>query len=163
MNDDVRTVLQDPMAQELIGSGIPARLGYTGIDDAPRVVPMNFHWTGSVFVMGTVVTAYKVRSLRANPKVALTVDTADVQPPKSLLVRGTATVEIVDGVPETFLDGYRKVIPGEWFDGFEAQMRGLYDEMAVITVAPAWATLIDFQSRPPQELGKLIAQRMGAA
>ena len=43
----------------------------------------------------------KVKALVANPKVALTIDTAE-PPWHILLVRGTASVEIVDGVVLVF-------------------------------------------------------------
>jgi hypothetical protein len=44
-----------------------------------------------------------VAAIRASPKLALTIDT-EGQPPHVLLVRGSARVEIVDGVADDFLD-----------------------------------------------------------
>src|SRR5215212_1384869 len=96
--DDVIQVLNDPLAQELLHSNIPARLAYTGRDGAPRAIPIAFDWTGTEFVICTPPHAPKVRALQANPKVALTIDTTTF-PPHVLLVRGTASVEVVDGVP----------------------------------------------------------------
>ena len=37
---DVENVLNDPLAQELMASSIPARLAYTGEDERPRVIPI---------------------------------------------------------------------------------------------------------------------------
>ena len=36
--DDVMHVLNDPLAQELIGSNISARVAYTSVDGTPRAV-----------------------------------------------------------------------------------------------------------------------------
>ena len=34
--EDVAEVLAKPISQELLGSSIPARLAYVGVDDEPR-------------------------------------------------------------------------------------------------------------------------------
>jgi hypothetical protein len=73
--DEVTQVLAKPISRELLGSPIPARLAYTGVDGNPRVIPIAFRWTGSQVVMGTVPASAKVRALRQNPRVALTIDT----------------------------------------------------------------------------------------
>jgi len=43
----VQDVLNDHIAQELLGSTELARLAYTWSDGTPRVVPIWFHWTGT--------------------------------------------------------------------------------------------------------------------
>lgn len=105
--EDVRRVLSDPLAQELIQSGIPARLAYVAPDGFPRAIPIGFHWNGAEFVLCTVPHAPKVPALNANPKVAFTVDT-NAFPPHVLLVRGTASIEIVDDVPPEYFAAARK-------------------------------------------------------
>ena len=40
-------LLDDPVAQELLGSQELARLAYSWLDGTPRVVPMGFHWNGA--------------------------------------------------------------------------------------------------------------------
>jgi nitroimidazol reductase NimA-like FMN-containing flavoprotein (pyridoxamine 5'-phosphate oxidase superfamily) len=94
--ENILQLLNDPVAQELLNSKIPVRLAYTGWDGSPRVVPIWFHWDGERFVLGTHPNAPKVRTLAKNAKVALTID-RDTYPPKVLLVRGTARVEVIDG------------------------------------------------------------------
>ena len=89
-------LLEHAAAKELLQSKIPARLAYIGTDGTPRVVPIWFHWTGKVFVMGTPPKAPKLKALGKNPKVALTIDDNNF-PHKVLLVRGTATLETVAG------------------------------------------------------------------
>src|SRR5688572_4018561 len=93
-------LLQEPVAQELLQSVRPARLAYTWTDGTPRVIPINFYWNGRELVLHTLATAPKVRALRRNPAVAVTIDT-DTLPAKVLLVRGTATlVPLAEGDAE---------------------------------------------------------------
>ena len=98
-------LLNDPVAKALLGSVNPARLAYTWMDGSPRVVPIWFHWTGEQFVLGSPPKAPKLRALAAEPRVALTID--DNQwPHKVLLVRGRASMEMLDDVsPEYELCG----------------------------------------------------------
>jgi pyridoxamine 5'-phosphate oxidase-like protein len=154
--ETVMSVLSDPLAEELLHSPLLARLGYNGPDGAPRVVPIGYLWNGSTFVVCTATMAPKVRALELNPKVALSIDT-DTQPPHVLLVRGTASVEIVDGVPDEFLEASRKALPPERRSQFEAQVRSLYPQMARITIEPDWAKLLDFETRFPIAVEKLVS------
>jgi hypothetical protein len=41
--DEIRTAMDDPVAQRLLNSANPARLGYVARDGTPRVVPVGFH------------------------------------------------------------------------------------------------------------------------
>ena len=151
-------VLADPLAQELLRSSLLARLGYNGPDGAPRVVPVGYWWDGSTFVVCTATAAPKVRALERNPRVALSIDT-DTQPPQVLLVRGTASVSIVDGVPDEFLEASEKSLPAERWPQFEAQVRSLYPQMARITIEPDWAKLLDFETRFPVAVEKLVGPK----
>jgi hypothetical protein len=97
---DPLALLQTPVAQALLQSTIPARLAYTGRDGTPRVLPIWFHWTGEVFVLGTRLDSGKVKALSTYPTVALTIDTESFAY-KALQVRGTIEIETIDGiVPE---------------------------------------------------------------
>ena len=40
-------ILDNPIAQELLHSKVPARLAYIWPDGTPRVVPIWFHWNKS--------------------------------------------------------------------------------------------------------------------
>jgi Pyridoxamine 5'-phosphate oxidase len=158
--EQVKQVMNDPLAQELLNSDIPARLAYIGLDGFPRAIPVGFLWDGRRFVIGTATNSPKMKALSANPKVALTIDT-NAFPPHILLVRGTAHVEIVDGVAPEFLEGSRKYVAPEQWEGFEQQVRGLYKQQGRITIVPEWAKLIDFETRIPSAQEKLIAQAAG--
>ena len=89
-----------------------------------------------------------MRALAIRPKVALTIDT-DTLPPHVLLVRGTASIEVVDGVPPEYLEASKKLVAAEQWQAFEAQVRATYKQQARITIVPEWAKLLDFETRVP--------------
>lgn len=149
--------LSDPVTFDLIDRSPLLRVAYTGLDGAPRVVPLAYVLRDGRFVFCTAANSAKVAALRNDPRVALTVDVA--LPPCCLLVRGTAAVEIVDGVPDEFLEASRRNVPAEAFEGFEAQVRGLYDQMARIVVTPSFARLNDFQRTAPRAVEQLVAAK----
>ena len=155
--DEVAEVMADPIAQELLQSAIPARLAYMARDGSPRAIPIAFHWNGLKIVLGTVPKSAKVRALQQYPQVALTVDT-ESQPPHVLMVRGTAAVQLVDGVFNDYLAGSRKLIAPDQWDDFEAQVRGLYKQMARIEITPTWAKVLDFVTRAPSAVMELAEQ-----
>ncbi|MFL6077032.1 MAG: pyridoxamine 5'-phosphate oxidase family protein [Mycobacteriales bacterium] len=146
---DIAEVMNRPYSRELLASHIPARLAYTGLDGDPRVVPVGYDWDGTHITLASAVTAAKTKALRANPRVALSID-SDGFPPKVLLLRGTARVEIVDGVPDVFVRASKKRVSDDQLPQWEAGVRGLYDQMAVITITPTWAKLLDFETTIPK-------------
>src|SRR5688500_13353692 len=90
-------LVQDPVAQELLASRIPARLAYVWTDGTPRVVSLWFHWDGTELVMGELPGAPKLKARRTGDRVAITIDTND--PPHHVLsIRGTAQVTEAEGV-----------------------------------------------------------------
>jgi pyridoxamine 5'-phosphate oxidase-like protein len=159
--EDVAEELAKPIARELLGSSIPARFAYTGTDGTPRVVPIAFHWTGEHVVMGTVPKSAKVRALRQHPRVAITIDTQNQWPPRALLIRGAARLELVDGVPDTFVEAARKVTPADQFEAWEQGTRALYTQVVVITVEPDWAKLLDFETTLPEAVADLVRAHQG--
>lgn len=152
--------LNKPISRELIGSNIPARLAYTGRDGAPRVIPVAYHWDGATFVVCTPTNSAKVPALQNDPKVALTIDT-NTFPPRVLLVRGTAGIEIVAGIPAEYLAASTKVVGAAGMPMFEEQVRGLYKQMAKITIKPTWAKLLDFETTIPRAVEELLHQQAG--
>ena len=101
--NEITEVLNRPISQELLARDL-TRLAYVAKDGTPRNVPIAFTWNGSEIVMCTTKNAPKLPSLRENPAVALTIDT-EVHPPKILLIRGRAELDVVDGIPEEYLAG----------------------------------------------------------
>ena len=105
---DVTRELGQPGARELLESATLTRLAYNGPDGLPRVIPIAFYWDGERIVVCTATTSPKVRALSARPDVAITIDVGDTPAAaKSLLVRGFAHLETVDGVADEYL-GRRK-------------------------------------------------------
>jgi hypothetical protein len=156
--ENVLEVLNRPLSRELLQSSIPARLAYTARDGSPRAIPIGFLWNGSAFVVATPPIAAKVRALQADPRVALTIDTNEF-PPKVLLVRGTASLEVVNGVPDEYLEASKKAVPAEGMEAFEQQVRGLYKQMVRISIEPTWAKLLDFETTLPSAVEELIRQQ----
>ncbi|MEV0797271.1 MULTISPECIES: pyridoxamine 5'-phosphate oxidase family protein [unclassified Kribbella] len=156
--DEIAAILAKPYAQELITGPEPARFAYDGLDGDPRVIPIGFWVEGDKILMATVPKSAKVAALRKNPKVALTIDTGAF-PPKVLLIRGSAEVELVPGVPEGYLLAGHKVTTDEQYPDWEAGVKALYDEMVVITVTPTWAKLLDFETTIPKAVEDLIKEK----
>jgi hypothetical protein len=109
--------------------------------------------------MCTAKNAAKVSALRHNPAVALTIDT-EVHPPRILLIRGRAELDVVDGIPEEYLEmnGSYPMTPEQRVE-WEAEVRSLYDGMVRIVVVPTWAKLIDFETTLPSAVEELVRQR----
>jgi hypothetical protein len=160
---DLANEIGHPGAEELLREATLVRLAYSGSDGSPRVVPLGFHWNGRDVVVCTATTAPKVKALSARPSVALTIDRADTPATaKALLIRGNATVEIVEGIPAEFLDGAAKSLDDAELQAFEAQVRQTYERMARIAITPQWARFYDFGAgRLPTFLGKLVAEAHG--
>ncbi len=157
---DVEEVLADPVAVRLLDSANPARLAYIALDATPRVVPVGFCWNGATLTVGTVPGSAKVGALRANPAVAVTIDTSPpTWPPNVLLLRGTAEVSLVVGVFDEYVEAARKLTPAEKFLDWEAGVRALYDEMVRIEITPTWAKIHDFERRIPAAVERLAERK----
>jgi PPOX class probable F420-dependent enzyme len=144
-------LLQDPVAQELLQSTIPARLAYIAIDGTPRVVPIWFHWNGREFVMATPPKAPKLKALAKNPRVALTIDD-NTFPHKVLMVRGTARLEPVDGIVPEYATAAERYFGPEQGRAWMQQARTMMTSMMKITITPEWVGVLDFKTRFPSAL-----------
>ena len=115
--------------------------------------------TGLADIDEGATTRPKLPSLRNNPAVALTIDT-EVHPPKILLIRGRAELDVVDGIPDEYLqiNGSYEMTPEQRVE-WEAEVRSLYDGMVRIVVTPTWAKLIDFETTLPSAVEELVRQR----
>jgi hypothetical protein len=151
-------VLNRPLSQELLARDL-ARLAFIGLDGTPRSIPIGIVWNGTEIVMCTATNARKLLALRRNPAVALTIDT-ESHPPKVLLIRGRAELDVVDGLPDEYLqwNGTYEMTPeqrAEWEEG----EKSLYDGMVRIVVKPTWAKLIDFETTLPTAIEELMQQQ----
>ena len=155
---EIAEILAEPYSQQLLNGSEPARMAYNGLDGDPRVIPIGFWTDDGRILMATVPKAAKVAALRKHPAVALTIDQGAF-PPKALLIRGAAEIELVEGVPDGYLTAGRKVMTGEQYPQWEAGVQSLYTDMAVITITPTWAKLLDFESTIPKAVEDLIKER----
>ncbi|MET8849781.1 pyridoxamine 5'-phosphate oxidase family protein [Amycolatopsis sp. NPDC004625] len=160
---EIAEILNRPISRELLARDL-TRLAYVAKDGTPRTIPIAFTWNGSQIVLCTSKNAPKLPSLRANPAVALTIDT-EVHPPKILLIRGRAELDVVDGIPDEYLqmNGTYQMSPEQRVE-WEREVRSLYDGMVRIVVTPTWAKLIDFETTLPsavEELARQRAERVG--
>ena len=149
-------LLNDPVAQELLHSTIPARLAYIGRDGTPRVVPVWFHWNGEEIVLGSPPKAPKVSVLPYHPRVALTIDT-DAWPHKVLQIRGTAKVEMVDGVGPEYAAAAHRYFGEEQGRAWVEQVKKMFPRMARISVRPEWVNILDFEQRFPSAIAAAMA------
>lgn len=159
--EEITEILAKPYSQDLLNGPEPARMAYTGLDGEPRAIPIGFWTEGDRIVMATASKSAKVAALRKNPKVALTIDTG-AYPPKVLLIRGDAELELVQGVPEGYLLAGHKVMTDDQYPDWEAGVKGLYPEMVVITITPTWAKLLDFETTIPKAVEDLIHEKSGS-
>jgi hypothetical protein len=154
---EITKELEHPGARNLLTTATLLRLAYTGADGSPRVIPIGFHWNGNQIVVCTAATAPKVKALSSRPDVAITIDAGDTPAEaKALLVRGLASVDIVNGIPDEFITASTKALGVDRVAGFERQVRSTYDQMARISIEPVWARFFDFGAgRMPSFLTKL--------
>jgi hypothetical protein len=151
-------VFELPISRQLLQDEPLLRLAYTGGDGAPRVIPVSYAWTGGRFLIWTIPISAKVAAMQADPRVAITIDVIG-PPPRVLLVRGRAELTTVDGVPQGYLDASHRTMPRPAWDGFDAQVRQLYEQMVEIAVTPTWAKLLDFETTAPAAVEKLVTAR----
>jgi len=119
-------------------------------------VPIWFHWNGQDVVFAGPADAPKIDAIRANPQVALTIDGTD-WPYRVLLIRGTAAINVVDGIAPEYKASAHRYFGVENGEAFLDMAGGLMSEQARIVVTPNWVGLLDFETRFPQAL----ANKMG--
>jgi hypothetical protein len=140
---EMASELNTPGAQELLHSAALARLAYSGQDGFPRVIPIGFHWNGEHVIVCTAPISPKVAALAARPQVALTIDIG-TSAARALLIRGTAAIHTVDGVPGEYIKASAKSMDQAQLQDFEAHVRSVYTQMSRIAITPRWARFYDF-------------------
>ncbi len=151
-------LLDLPVAQQLLQSTIPARLAYIGRDGTPRVVPMQFHWTGQEVILCCWPDDPKAVAIPKNPAVALTIDTAE-PPFRVLQIRGKATVTVVDRVPSEMAAAAMRYMGPEEGAAWVEQAGRISSQFARIGVRPTWVDILDFETRLPGGIVRRMAAR----
>jgi hypothetical protein len=94
--------------------------------------------------------APKLKALRQRKDVAVTIDGAGAWPYKALLVRGTATVDVLDNVAPEYIQAADRYFGCERGAAWLSQLQG--QPMAGVAVTPTWAAVLDFETRFPSAL-----------
>ena len=149
-------LLNEPIAQQLFQSKVPARLAYNWRDGTPRVVPIGFQWNGKEIVLGTPTDAPKMKVLQEGAKVALTIDT-DTMPYQVLLIRGSVHIDTVEGIAPEYAAMTVRTLGEEAGNQWLAQLRLICPRMCRIFIQPEWAGLLDFTTRFPSALERAMS------
>lgn len=144
-------LLNDPVAQRLLQSTIPARFAYNWHDGTPRVVPIGFHWNGAEIVLGTPPDAPKMKALQDGDAVALTID-SDTMPHKVLLIRDPIRIDTVEGIAPEYVAMSKRVFGEEGGTAWLAQLAPICPCMSRVFIQPNWVGILDFESRFPSAL-----------
>jgi hypothetical protein len=150
------SLLEHPIAQELLNSSIPARLAYTWTDGSPRVIPIFFLWAGGEIVVYSPPTAPKMKALRSGSRVALTIDSND-WPCKVLMIRGETRVEQVEGGAAGYASVGERYIGKENAQAYASQFQVWFPQNYRITIKPDWVALINYEDRFPSAIHKAMA------
>ena len=149
-------LLDHPTAQALLASTEYARLAYIGPDGTPRLIPMLFHWNGREIVLPTFANSAKVRALRANPAVAITIDRPG-PPPETLQLRGRATVDVPGGIVDEYELAHRRYYGDEQGRANVEPLRAAGVSVGRIVLRPDWVGVIDFQQRVPRAMAEAMS------
>lgn len=136
-------LLSDPVAQDLLGSAIPARFAYTWRDGTPRVIPIWFHWTGSEILLGAPPNSPKMKVLADRPAVSLTIDSND-WPCKALIIRGTARVTVEDEPFPEWLPTAQRYLGEEAGNNMLALVKQMFPSWVRISIRPEKVRILDF-------------------
>jgi hypothetical protein len=149
------TLLESDLAKRLLASTIPARLAYVAADGTPRVLSTWFHWTGEELVMPTFVSAphirrpaARIKTLLANPNIAITIDTESF-PSNVLLMRGQVSITEVAGIVPEYALAAQRYLGAEAAAEYLAQVDQPGTTMARIGLRPLWVGVLDFETRLP--------------
>jgi hypothetical protein len=120
------------------------------------VLPIWFHWTGEVFVLGTRLDSAKVQASSIQPQVALTIDTESF-PYQALQVRGTIEIETIDGIVPEYELCAKRYLGEQRGQAWIAQLRQAFPPVARMVVRPAWVGVLDLAQLYPQVIEAVMA------
>ena len=156
------SLLNDPIAQQLLVAPIPAHLSYVWTDGTPRVIPIGFTWTGKELVTGTPYNAPKLKALKDGDKVAVTIDS--YTPPYSVLyIRGIVHFSPYDGVVPEWAQACERLMGAgglAFVQLVENMMKAGTISFYRLAVQPTWVGILDFEKRFPSGVEKGLEAMM---
>lgn len=151
------SLLDDPIAQELLFAPIPAHLSYVWTDGSPRVISIGFTWTGSELVTGTPHNAPKMLALKDGDKVAVNIDSYTF-PYHVLYIRGIVHLSPYEGIVPEWSQASQRLMGKEAGQAFEGMVDGMIKagvtKFVRLAVEPTWVGIIDFEKRFPSGVEK---------
>ncbi|MEM7129554.1 MAG: pyridoxamine 5'-phosphate oxidase family protein [Chloroflexota bacterium] len=126
-------LLNEPVAEQLLNSTNLAHLSYVWTDGTPRGVPIWFQWDGEQVVLGSPLGAPKLTAIIQNSQVSISIDD-DGWPFKVLLIRGRATVSMVDGLVPEYVQAAERYFGAEQGKAWSEQMATMSPRMGRIAI-----------------------------
>ena len=151
------SLLNDPVAQEMLSGAYPAHLAYTWSDGSPRVIPIGFTWTGTELVTATPSNAPKLKALKDGDHVAVTYDS--YSPPFHVLyLRGIVHLTPYEGIVPEWVNAAEHLMGKEGATAFAGMSEGMVKagvlKFVRLSVEVTWAGILDFQTRFPSGIEK---------
>lgn len=143
--------LDHPVAQHLLNTSPLAHLAYTSKNGTPRLIPVNFLWTGDELIIAAFAGSYKIKDLTARPDIAVCIDVLG-PPPRVLMLRGKVTLEEVAGLLPEYATIQRALIGEDAAAGYLAAIDVPGLRMVKIVLRPDWVRVLDFQERFPERI-----------
>lgn len=157
------SLLNDPVAQELLNGPYPAHFAYTWTDGTPRVIPIGFTWTGTELVTGTPFNAPKMQVLKDGDQVAVTIDSYSM-PFHVLYIRGIVHLAPYDGIVPEWAAAGNKLMGKEGSEAFvqlvENMLKAGTTRFIRLSVEPTWVGILDFEKRFPSGVEKSLEAMM---
>jgi len=147
----------DPVAQQLFQSTNRPKLAYNWTDGTPRVIPVECYWDGQEILIWSAPAAPKVKALRQNPTVALTIDRSE-WPVNVLMVRGTARVTMEASDTPEYLVMAQHYQGQEQGRAWVEQYTGMFPQQARIALRPEWVGIIDMETRFPSAIEQAMSE-----
>jgi hypothetical protein len=155
-------LLDDPVAQNLLQSKLPAHLSYVWSDGTPRLVPIWFHWDGHEIVLVGPPDAPKMKVLKDGDKVALSID-SDSMPYKVLLIRGSVRIDSIEGIAPEYAAAAQRVLGEEEGQAWVAQIGSIMPRCTRIFIQPEWVGILDFETRFPSAVERAMERAQASA
>jgi hypothetical protein len=149
------SLLDHPLAQELLASNIPARLAYSWKDGTPRVIPIFFLWSNGELQVYSAPNAPKMRALQNGSRVAITIDSNE-WPCKVLMLRGPVDLRRARGTQE-IVDIAERYVGTEAANANAEQFANWWPDGCIISVRPDWVAIIDYVERFPSVVHAAMA------
>ena len=159
------SLLNDPIAQQLLNQNIPGHLAYVWTDGSPRVIPIGFTWTGTELVTGT--PRYRPQDdgperWRQGSRDLSTLTRLPSACCISAALSGSvcmmASYPNGQWPPNAVWEKKVRMASLRWHDGmFKAGV----NKMIRLAVQPTWVGILDFEKRFPSSVEKGLEAMMG--